>query len=66
VAPPPSRERPPRAPQAHYPKIAPAVRAFVEARGGAYVHFDTVGANLASVARRLAALADPDFPAKRD
>lgn len=49
----------PRVAHSHYPTIAPIVRAFVEKRGGAYVHYDTVSANLASVARHLGAFADP-------
>jgi fatty acid desaturase (delta-4 desaturase) len=48
----------PRVAHSHYPHIAPVVRKFCEARGIPYVHFETIGANLASVKRHLRAMAD--------
>lgn len=46
----------PRVPHTYYPRIAPVVKAFVQARGCNYVHFDTVAGNLASVFTRLSKL----------
>ncbi|KAH8074194.1 hypothetical protein JL720_10752 [Aureococcus anophagefferens] len=48
---------------AHYPHIAPVVRAFCERHGAPYVHFDSVGANLASVFAYLAKFSSPDYDA---
>ena len=51
----------PRVAHSHYPHIAPIVRDFVLAKGAPYVHFDSVGANLASVFAYLSKFSHPDF-----
>jgi fatty acid desaturase (delta-4 desaturase) len=53
----------PRVAHSHYPHIAPVVRAFCERHGAPYVHFDSVGANLASVFAYLAKFSSPDYDA---
>jgi fatty acid desaturase (delta-4 desaturase) len=52
----------PRINHTHYPTIAPVVRQFCKERGVAYVHFDTVAANVASCAKHLADLGSQEFP----
>ena len=47
----------PRIAHSHYPHIAPVVKAFCERKGIPYVHFDTIGENVASVRRGLKAMA---------
>jgi len=51
----------PRIAHSHYPLIAKRVRAFVTGKGGAYVHFDGVWANLRSVHAYLKRFSDPQF-----
>ena len=51
----------PRIAHSHYPSIANKVRPFVTSKGGQYVHFDTVWANLRSVHKYLKRFADPLF-----
>ena len=51
----------PRIAHSHYPTIASKVRPFVTSKGGQYVHFDTVWANLMSVHKYLRRFADPLF-----
>ena len=53
----------PRVAHSHYPHIAPVVRAFCERHGAPYVHFDSVGENLASVFAYLAKFSSPDYDA---
>lgn len=51
----------PRIAHSHYPTIAPIVKKFVLGKGGKYLHFETVGANLASVFCYLSKFGDPNY-----
>eukprot|EP01039_Chlorochromonas_danica_P006031 gene6031-6641_t len=52
----------PRIQHSHYPTIAPIVRAYCEKKGIPYVHFPTVGENVASCVRHLHQLGSQQFP----
>ncbi len=49
----------PRIAHSHYPNISKKVRPFVTAKGGQYIHFDTVWDNLHSVQKYLKRSSDP-------
>ena len=51
----------PRIAHSHYPNISKKVRPFVTAKGGQYIHFDTVWDNLSSVHKYLKRFSDPLF-----
>eukprot|EP00629_Pelagomonadales_sp_RCC1024_P006059 CAMPEP_0119270150 /NCGR_PEP_ID=MMETSP1329-20130426/7266_1 /TAXON_ID=114041 /ORGANISM="Genus nov. species nov., Strain RCC1024" /LENGTH=468 /DNA_ID=CAMNT_0007270159 /DNA_START=130 /DNA_END=1532 /DNA_ORIENTATION=+ len=51
----------PRIAHSHYPTIAPVVEHFVTSVGGQYVHFPTVGHNLASVFAYLSKYSEPEY-----
>lgn len=54
----------PRIQHCHYPVIAPVVRAFCESKGVPYVHFPTVGENMASCVRHLSNMGNKEAPAE--